>query len=87
MNKTATFEIVYDIQDARGAFRRFRKSFVSSKEARTYYEDKIKDQKVIDAFCTARISEYKATYVDEGGTIHEPKETVSFRRIAQYYRR
>lgn len=77
MNETITFEIVYDIQDERGAFRRYRKTFYSAPEARAYYELQIIKPHVIDAFCTAKIS----------SLADDLSERVTFRRIAQYYRK
>ena len=77
MKQTITFEIVYDIQDELGAFRRYRKTFISAPEARAYYELQITKPHVIDAFCTAKIS----------CLTDDLNDRVTFRRIAQYYRK
>ena len=77
MNETITFEIVYDIQDKKGTFRRYRKTFLSAPRARAHYDMLINTPHVIDAFCTARISSFA----------DDLSERVTLRRIAQYYRK
>lgn len=77
MNEIVTFEVVYDIQDKRGALKRYRKTFSSASEARAFYDIQINKPLVLDAFCTAKIS----------SVTDDLNEQVTFRRVAQFYRK